>query len=122
MKKSKLLLSLIAMLLSGFLFAQNAPTKEHFIITKNTSDIDVQKYADAANSGFINLDAYRFYDKRRVISFTGTDATIELYSAKEMETKYGKIVPAETIMPGQDFKEITFSLTLDGKSFKPQLK
>jgi hypothetical protein len=122
MKQSRLLLSLIAMLLSGFLFSQNEPTKEHFIITKNSSDIDVEKYAAAANSGFINLDAYRFYDKRRVINFTGTDATIELYSAKEMKEKYGKIVPAETIMPGQDFKEITFSLTLDGKSFKPQLK
>lgn len=122
MNKMRLLLSSLALLLGSFLFAQTPVSKKHFIIHKNASDIDVEKYASAANSGFINLDAYRFYDKRRIINFTGTDATIELYSAKEMLEKYGKVIPAETIMPDQAFKEITFSITLDGKSFKPQLK
>lgn len=122
MDKMRLLLSSLALLLSSFLFAQDPVSKEHFIIHKNTADIDVEKYAAAANSGFINLDAYRFYDQRRVINFTGTDATIELYSAKEMLEKYGKKVSRYTIMPGQNYPDITFSLTLDGKSFKPQLK
>jgi hypothetical protein len=116
----------LTMLLSGFfVYGQTETTvksKEHYIIHQNGSKIDVEKLTSYLNTGFFNLDEFRFYDKRRIIEFEGTTATIELYSAKELFEIYGKHVAESTIMPGTTFKEITFAIYPETKGIKPQLK
>lgn len=110
---------------SFFVYGQSEPltkSKEHYIIHQNGATIDVVKLTTYLNTGFFNLDEYRFYDKRRIIQFEGTTATIELYSAKELFDIYGKEVSPFTIMPNSEFKEVYFALYLDGKGIKPQLK
>jgi hypothetical protein len=116
----------LTILLSGFfVYGQTETTvksKEHYIIHQNGSKIDVEKLTSYLNTGFFNLDEFRFYDKRRIIEFEGTTATIELYSAKELFEIYGKHVAESTIMPGTTFKEITFAIYPETKGIKPQLK
>jgi len=110
---------------SFFVYGQSessVKSKEHFIIHQNGANIDVEKLNSYLNTGFFNLDEYRFYDKRRVIQFEGTTATIELYSAKELLEIYEKPVAESTIMPGASFKEISFAIYPDTKGIKPQLK
>jgi hypothetical protein len=110
---------------SFFVYGQSEPStksKEHYIIHQNGAAIDVVKLTTYLNTGFFNLDEYRFYDKRRIIQFEGTTATIELYSAKELFEIYGKHVAESTIMPGAKFNEITFAIHAETKGIKPQLK
>lgn len=109
---------------SFFVYGQteSTPKKEHFIIHQNGASIDVDKLIAYLNTGYFNLDEYRFYDKRRIIQFEGTTATIELYSAKELLSLYGKEVSPFTIMPNAKYKEVIFALYPDGKGIKPQLK
>ena len=84
-------------------FAQTA--KPHFIIhTSATQDIPNYEYALKD----FDFDSYRFYDKRRIIKFTNSDATIELYSAKELLDIYGKPVSPFTLMDNKPKKEIEF--------------
>ena len=97
-------------------------SKEHYIIHQNVASIYVVKLTTYLNTGFFNLDEYRFYDKRRIIQFEGTTATIELYSAKELLEIYGKPVAESTIMSGTTFRDITFSIYPETKGIKPQLK
>lgn len=100
-------------------FAQESK-KEHFIIHSTDSSIDIDKFYFAVdNWGHIN--EYRFYEKRRTISFMDEGVTLELYSAKELLELYGKQISPVTIMPLDEYKEISFALTLDGKSLKPQI-
>ena len=110
---------------SFFVYGQSESSiksKEHFIIHQNGANIDVEKLTSYLNTGYFNLDEYRFYDKRRIIQFEGTTATIELYSAKELLEIYGKPVAESTIMSGTTFKDITFAIYPETKGIKPQLK
>jgi len=102
------------------LFSQTEK-KEHFIIHANGADTNVIKYEEALVA-YSQMDVFRFYDKRRVIQFVNSSITVELYSAKELLEKYGKEIPPHTIMPNQEYKEINFDLSMDGKAVKPQLK
>ncbi|MGZ3899259.1 MAG: hypothetical protein ACXVNM_12720 [Bacteroidia bacterium] len=99
----------------------NAQTskKQHFIIHPVDNSTDVTKYEQAAES-YGQLDQYRFYDKRRTIYFTDSKATIELYSAKELLTIYGKEISPLTIK-SEVYTPITFDVSMDGKSLKPQI-
>ncbi len=118
-------LCLTLLMSSFFVYGQQEQkqvSKEHFIVHKNSSNVDVDKLVAYLNTGYFNLDEYRFYDKRRIIQIEGTTATIELYSAKELLVLYGKEVSPSTIMPNTKFKEVSFALYPDGKGIKPQLK
>lgn len=109
-------------------FAQNAniPLEKTFEIHSKNANENLGKYYAAASQRNINdvcdLDRYRFYNERRTIAFLGSDAYIVLYSAKELNEKYGKPVSSYTIQKGQSYPEITFAVNLDGKGLKPQFK
>lgn len=120
MKRIKLLFTLAVFIVAMNGIAQTEK-KEHFIIHTNGALIDVAKHTEAI-SAYSAIDQFRFYDKRRIIKFTESEATVELLSAKELLEKYGKQIPPQTIMPDQIYKEITFSISIDGKNIKPQIK
>lgn len=126
MKSIKYLLALLIICFAVDTFAQFVELNKTFEIHSSNSKEDLKKYYDAASldggheDG--NFDMYRFYDKRRKIEFTGSEAYIELYSAKELNEKYGKPISPLTIQEGQPYQNITFVVNLDGKGLKPQLK
>jgi hypothetical protein len=84
--------------------AQNSKT--HFIIHNPGNSSENAKIENAFST--FDFDSFRFYDKRRTIKFTGSDISIELYSAKELLDTYGKPVSPFTIMNNKPSKEIEF--------------
>ena len=106
------------MLYASFINAQPSK-KQHFIIHAVDKSINISKYEQAAEL-YGQLDKYRFYDKRRTIAFTDSKATIELYSAKELLDIYGKEISPLTVK-GDNYPLVTFDVSMDGKSLKPQI-
>jgi len=122
--KTKLNLTMRILLILGLAFCVNLSKaqntgKKHFIIHRIDQSADLSKYEQAA-SNWNQLDNYRFYDKRRTISFTDSKVTIELYSAKELLEMFGKQIAPGTIMDEKNIREIAFEITMDGKGLKPQ--
>lgn len=104
--------------LAKFNFSQNS-SKIHFIIHSIDKSTDISKYENAANIS-ADLDKYRLLNKRRVINFTDMKASIELFSAQELLDTYGKQIHPLTIKT-ESYPSITFDISMDGKSLKPQL-
>jgi len=93
--------------------------KRHFIIHRVDNAIDIAKYQTALDN-WGQLDHYRLLDKRRIIYFTDSKLSIELLSAQELLDTYGKQISPYTIK-SNNYTDIAFELTQDGKSIKPQL-
>lgn len=109
----------MAIMLCAFSFSAQTSKKEHFIIHQLDNSVNISKYEQASES-YGQLDQYRLYDKRRTIFFTDAKASIELYSAKELLELYGKEISPLTIK-SENYRQITFDVSMDGKSLKPQL-
>ena len=98
---------LTILLFAAFTKSGNAQTaKPHFIIHNPGNTDDNPNYEYALKD--FDFDSYRFYDKRRIIKFTNTDVTIELYSAKELLDIYQKPISPFTLMDNKPKKEIEF--------------
>ncbi len=93
--------------------------KKHFIIHKVDNSIDVAKYQTAIDN-WGQLDSYRLMNQRRIIYFTDSKLSIELYSAQELLDTYGKQISPHTIK-SSNYAHVAFELTQNGKSIKPQL-
>lgn len=63
-----------------------------------------------AIQNFSSLDEFRFLNERRIIEFEKDLITLELLSANELAEKYGKEVPATTIIPGSNYLPVKFQL------------
>lgn len=88
------------------------------IIYFNNGNNDSLVYYKAIAS-YDSFDQFRFYDKRRLIFFIDKNVSIELFSAKELNEKYGKRISPYTIKDGESFPEIEFAINESG--IKPQL-
>lgn len=84
-------------------------SKQHYILHFNGSNIDTTYYIKAALL-YDKYDLFRFYDKRRIIYFTDPAVSIELFSAKELEEKYGKRISQYTINIGEKYSQIEFTI------------
>jgi len=84
----------------------------------NNKNIDSLSYFKAI-ANYDSFDQFRFYDKRRLIFFIDKNVSIELFSAKELNEKYGKRISPYTIKDGESFPEIEFALNETG--IKPQI-
>jgi hypothetical protein len=111
------LLTFIFIFCAGIVFAQTSG-KKHFIIHRVDNTVDISKYQQAADS-WGQLDQFRLMEKRRTIYFTDHKATIELYSAKELEEMFGKEISPLTIKT-DTYREIEFEVIPSGKGLKPQ--
>jgi hypothetical protein len=109
---------LLFVFLVKFNFSQNSG-KTHFIIHAVDVSTDLTKYQNAA-SNWAELDKFRLLDKRRTIYFSDMKASIELISAQELLDTYGKQISPLTIKT-ETYPNITFDVSMDGKSLKPQL-
>lgn len=127
MKGIKLILATVILFFTSVLAAQTVSVElsKTFEIHSKSPKENLKKYYDAASQrsphDVCDFDRYRFYEKRRIIEFTGSDAYIELLSAKELNEKYGKPISPFTIREGQPYQKITFVINLDGIGLKPQL-
>jgi hypothetical protein len=85
-------------------FAQGA--KPHYVVN-NAGDAKENENYYYLLSNF-NFDQYRFYDKRRTITFVKSAVTVELYSAKELLETYQKPISPLTIMDNFPQTDIAF--------------
>ena len=81
--------------------------KRHFKFHFYETNLDTAAYYKAAYY-FYRFDNYRFYGSRRIIYFANKEASIELYSAKELVDKYGKRISPLTIKDEINFPKIEF--------------
>ncbi len=59
---------------------------------------------------FSQLDEFRYLNERRTIFFEKNQIIVELFSASELEEKYGKEVSPFTILTRETFLPATFQL------------
>ncbi|MFL5762293.1 MAG: hypothetical protein ACJ77K_00015 [Bacteroidia bacterium] len=104
-----LLASVLLIAFSGEIKAQGA--KPHYAINNASAD-EANKYTELLKD--FNLDGYRCYDKRRTIHFLNSNASVDLYSAKELLDTYGKAISPLTIMDNTPKQDIAF-LVVSGK-------
>lgn len=83
-------------------------SKPHYVVNNPGDSKETASYYDLLNN--FDFDPYRFYDKRRTIKFINNNITVDLYSAKEMLDKYGKLISPVTIMDNTPKKDIAFFL------------
>ncbi len=117
MKKYKLLIFFCFILNIAF---SQAPVKQHFVIHSTNPALNLDKFYFAVDN-WGHIDDYRFIETRRTILFVDEGVSVELYSAKELLALYGKLIPPGTIKSTDNYKEISFAITLDGNGLKPQL-
>ena len=89
-------------------FSQDSKVKQHYVVNNAADSKEAASYSDLLSQ--FNFDQYRFYDKRRTITFVNNSVTIDLYSAKELLDTYGKVVSPLTIMDNVPKKNIAFFL------------
>ncbi len=85
-------------------FAQGA--KPHYVVN-NAGDAKATENYYYLLSNF-SFDQYRFFDKRRTITFIKSAVTVELYSAKELLETYQKPISPLTIMDNIPKTDIAF--------------
>jgi hypothetical protein len=95
---------LLMITINNKLFSQNA--KPHYIIQNGGSPEETLKYSNALKD--FDFEQYRFYNKRRIIKFTNSNATIELFSAKELLDLYQRPVHPFNIMNDIPTNDIEF--------------
>lgn len=110
---------ILLLLFTLTLSAQNEP-KRHFIIHSKFPNTDLTKYENALNQTN-NLETFRFIEKRRTIFFDDKLVWVELFSATELFEKYKKLIHPHNISINSKYINVDFSISLDGKSIKPQL-
>jgi hypothetical protein len=100
------------MSLSNSVLAQDqvVAIKKHYNITSSFENEDFTLYEQALNN-YSELDQFRFLNQRRTIKFSGTNVSIELFSANELLADYGKEIAPLTIMPGTFYKPVDFMIT-----------
>ncbi len=84
--------------------------KKHFIIHFYENNMDTMAYHKAAYY-FPRFEQYRFYNKRRIINFVNKKASIELFSAIELNILYGKRINQQVIKEGAIYPEIEFDFS-----------
>ena len=115
MNKFVVFITLIFALSFSFkVFGQNqvGVMKKHYEISSSIDNEDFTQYEQAINN-YTELDQFRFLENRRTIKFSGSEVTIELYSAKELFEQYGKEIAPSTIMPGTFYKPVNFMITVN---------
>jgi hypothetical protein len=85
-------------------FAQGA--KPHYVVNNAGDAKETENYYYLLSN--FNFDQYRFYDKRRTITFVKSAVTVELYSAKELLETYQKPISPLTIMDNFPQTDIAF--------------
>jgi len=85
-------------------FAQGA--KPHYVVNNAGDAKETENYYYLLSN--FNFDQYRFYDKRRTITFVKSAVTVELYSAKELLETYQKPISPLTIMDNIPQTDIAF--------------
>lgn len=106
----RLRLLLLGIIIGNFAFSQNAenqPIKSSYIVVNASSEEETDKILRAAMN-YADFDQFRFLDSRRQIPIKNSSAFLELYSANELESNYGKPVSPHTIMPNQTYLNISF--------------
>lgn len=100
------------MFLSAKVIAQDQTVvmKKHYELSSSIENEDFTLYEQAL-SNYSELDQFRFLNNRRTIKFSGSNVSIELYSANELLTDYGKEVAQLTIMPNTFYKPVEFMIT-----------
>ena len=84
--------------------------KKHYNIFSSNENEDLTLFEQALTN-YSELDQFRFLNQRRTIKFSGTNVSIELFSANELLTDYGKVIAPLTIMPGTFYKPVDFMIT-----------
>lgn len=84
--------------------------KKHYNIFSSNENEDLTLFEQALTN-YSELDQFRFLNQRRTIKFSGTNVSIELFSANELLTDYGKVIAPLTIMPGTFYKPLDFMIT-----------
>lgn len=90
--------------------SQDVVIKQHYLLSSTTEGEDLTLFEQAL-SNYLDLDQYRFLNHRRTIKFSGTNVSIELFSADELLTQYGKQISPLTIMTGTFYKPVDFMIT-----------
>lgn len=91
---------------------QQVFVKKHYILNSEDVNADFTLYEQAITN-FSELDQFRFLNQRRTIKFSGTNVSIELFSANELQSEYGKEIAPLTIMPGTFYKPVDFMITVN---------
>ena len=84
--------------------------KKHYNIFSSNENEDLTLFEQALTN-YSELDQFRFLNQRRTIKFSGTNVSIELFSANELLADYGKVIAPLTIMPGTFYKPVDFMIT-----------
>ncbi len=98
--------------LTSNLLAQDqvAVMKKHYNIFSSNENEDLTLFEQALTN-YSELDQFRFLNQRRTIKFSGTNVSIELFSAIELLADYRKVIAPLTIMPGTFYKPVDFMIT-----------
>jgi hypothetical protein len=97
---------------SGFSLSQDkgdGKQKKHYSIVSSDSKINLSPF-EMALSASSQLDQFRLYDQRRIISFERNSVSVELFSAKELEENFGKQISPKTIMKKSEMIPVIFLL------------
>lgn len=87
--------------------------KQHFILHFQDDKENADVYVHALQE-FGSLDQYRFKDTRRTIHFQKRNVSVELYSADELKTLYGKRISPFTILDKSKATAVEFELSPQG--------
>jgi len=101
------LLIVFTLLLSFGLSAQNGSKKPHYTII-NPGFEPFLNYEKALTH--TEFDGLRFLNQRRQIPIEDTKIIIELYSAEELQQKYGKQISPLTVKSDVNAKKVKFKL------------
>lgn len=103
---------LISFVLKSNVSAQNQQIniKKHYELSSTEANKDFTEFEQSINN-YGELDQFRFLDQRRTINFSGADVSIELFSANELLTLFGKEISPLTIMPGTIYRPVDFMVT-----------
>ena len=119
-RRSNFLKIIIISLLTFFLTqkAYGQTDKQHYVFHGVTNEKETEEYSHSIST-FGQLDQFRFLNERRIIKFSNSQVSIELFSAEELEKKYGKQISPLTIFEKDKAQKIAFEVTPNG-SIKPQ--
>jgi hypothetical protein len=107
----------VFILLSSSLSAQKS--KSHYLLHNPDPAIPAAVYEEAINKK--NFEEFRYVDARRTIKFSGSSASIELFSAKELLELYGKAIHPMNIKYPASAASIEFILYPEHKAIKEKL-
>jgi hypothetical protein len=85
-------------------------SKVHYEIITTQND-SIQERINQAAFDFTKFDALRFLNTRRMIPVSGYNSTVVLYSAQELQEKFGKQISPFTILPENEYDQVEFYFT-----------